>query len=101
VDLLKDLKNYSIHHKHEVYNIQIFDKNCNGESICGFFWGGYLSGCYDENVGEPDVIKALFEIEMGRYEIKYNSQDPKAITQKAEEPITPQDVMRTEGTVFL
>jgi hypothetical protein len=29
--------------------------------------GGYLNrnGCYDENVGEPDVIKALFEIEMG------------------------------------
>jgi hypothetical protein len=33
-----------------------------------FLLGGYLNrnGCYDENVGEPDVIKALFEIEMGR-----------------------------------
>lgn len=90
---------------YEVYGIpNVFDKHCNGETVCGFFWGGYLNrnGCYDENVGEPDVIKALFEIEMGRYKIKYNSQDPKAITQKkAEEPITPQDaIMRTEGTVF-
>jgi hypothetical protein len=90
---------------YEVYGIpNVFDRNVNGETLCGFFWGGYLNrnNCYDEVTGEPDVIKALFEIETGRYKIKYNSQDPKAITQKkAEEPITPQDaIMRTEGTVF-
>ena len=90
---------------YEVYGIpNVFDRNVNGETLCGFFWGGYLNrnNCYDETIGEPDVIKALFEIETGRYKIKYNSQDPKAITQKkAEEPITPQDaIMRTEGTVF-
>jgi hypothetical protein len=24
--------------QHEVYNLYKCDKNCNGESICGFFW---------------------------------------------------------------
>lgn len=90
---------------YEIYGIpNVFDKNATGDRICGFFWGGYMNrnSCYDENIGEPDVIKALIEIELGRFKIKYNSQDPNAITQKkAEEPITPQEaIMRTEGTVF-
>ena len=44
----------------------------------------------------------MVEILKDRYIVKYNSQDPNAITQKkAEEPITPQEaVMRTEGTLF-
>ncbi len=60
------------------------------------------NGCYDEHLGEPDVIKALVQILEARYKIKYSSSDPSAITQKkAEEPITPQEaIMRTEGTVF-
>jgi len=90
---------------YEIYGIpNVFDRNSNQDTKCGFFWGGYLNrnGCYDENLGEPDVIKALIEIFLGRYKIKYSSSDPSAITQKkAEEPITPQEaIMRTEGTVF-
>lgn len=90
---------------YEIYGIpNVFDKNANGDTLCGFFWGGYLNrnGCYDENTGEPDVIKALIQILQNRYKIKYSSADPNAITQKkAEEPITPQEaIMRTEGTVF-
>jgi hypothetical protein len=90
---------------YEIYGISnVFDKNTKGDTKCGFFWGGYLNrnGCYDEECGEPDVIKALLQILINRYKIKYNSQDPNAITQKkAEEPITPQEaIMRTEGTVF-
>ncbi len=90
---------------YEIYGVKnVFDKNSNGDTLCGFFWGGYLNrnGCYDEECGEPDVIKALIQILTNRYKIKYNSQDPNAITQKkAEEPITPQEaIMRTEGTVF-
>lgn len=90
---------------YEIYGISnVFDKNTKGDTSCGFFWGGYLNrnGCYDEECGEPDVIKALLQILTNRYKIKYNSQDPNAITQKkAEEPITPQEaIMRTEGTVF-
>lgn len=90
---------------YEIFGIpNVFDKNAKGDTNCGFFWGGYLNrnGCYDEECGEPDVIKALLQILTNRYKIKYNSQDPNAITQKkAEEPITPQEaIMRTEGTVF-
>lgn len=95
-------------YKPNAYNIygipNVFDKNANGENECGFFWGAYLNRneCYDESVGEPDVIKALVEILLDRHEVKYNSSDARAITQKkAEEPITPQEaIMRTEGTVF-
>ena len=90
---------------YEIFGIpNVFDKNTKGDTTCGFFWGGYLNrnGCYDEECGEPDVIKALLQILTNRYKIKYNSQDPNAITQKkAEEPVTPQEaIMRTEGTVF-
>lgn len=90
------------------YNIyglpNVFDKNATGDVECGFFWGSYLNrkDCYEDDNGEPDVIKALIEILEDRFEVKYNSTDPLAITQKkAEEPITPQEaIMRTEGTLF-
>lgn len=92
----------------DAYNIygipNVFDKNTNGESNCGFFWGAYLNRneCYDQNNGEPDVIKSLIEILLDRHEVKYGSSDSSAITQKkAEEPITPQEaVMRIDGTIF-
>jgi hypothetical protein len=90
------------------YNIyalpNVYDKNTNGGTDCGFFWGCYMNrnGCYDENVGEPDIIKSLLEVLSNRRFIRYNSTDPSAITQAmAEEPIVPQEaVMRTEGTIF-
>jgi len=90
------------------YNIHsvpnVYDKNADGSTQCGFFWGCYMNRnlCYDDNVGEPDVIKALIEVCSDRYVVKYNSSDARAITQKkAEEPVTPQEaIMRTEGTVF-
>lgn len=90
---------------YNIYGIpNVFDKNANGDTLCGFFWGAYMNrkNCYDEEIGEPDVIKALIEILLDRHLVKYSSTDPSAITQKkAEECITPQDaIMRTEGTVF-
>lgn len=90
---------------YNIYGVpNVFDKNTNGETECGFFWGGYMNRnlCYDLETGEPDVIKALIEICTERYKVKYSSSDANAITQKkAEEPITPQEaIMRTEGTVF-
>lgn len=92
----------------EAYNVygipNVFDKNATGDTLCGFFWGAYMNrkNCYDEEIGEPDIIKALIEILLDRHLVKYSSTDPSAITQKkAEECITPQDaIMRTEGTVF-
>lgn len=90
------------------YNIfgvpNVYDRNNDGNTVCGFFWGCYLNRnlCYDVETGEPDVIKALLEVCLDRHTVKYNSSDSRAITQKkAEEPVTPQEaIMRTEGTVF-
>lgn len=90
---------------YNIYGIpNVFDKNTDGSTECGFFWGSYLNRnlCYDKETGEPDVIKSLKEICLDRFKVKYSSSDARAITQKkAEEPITPQEaIMRTEGTVF-
>src|SRR5574344_1469196 len=88
-----------------IYGIpNVFDKNSDGNVECGFFWPAYINraNCYDENIGESDVIKALIEILQDRFLVKYNSSDPLAITQKkSEEPITPAEaVMQTSGTIF-
>jgi len=90
---------------YNIYGIpNVFDKNTNGETLCGFFWGAYLNRarCYDLVNGEPDVIKALVEILENRFIIKYNASDPSVITQTlAEEPLVPSEaVMRTSGTIF-
>ena len=90
---------------YNIYGIpNVFDKNSDGSSNCGFFWGAYLSrnSCYDLTIGEPNVTKALFEILIERAKIRASASDSKTITQNiAEEPITPQEaVMRIEGTVF-
>jgi len=89
---------------YNIYGIpNVFDKNADGKSKCGFFWGAYLNraNCYDDN-GNPDVIKALYQLIVERVKIKYNSSDVKALTQrKAEKPITPDECMlRVGGTVF-
>ncbi len=95
-------------YKPGAYNIygvpNVYDRNTEGDTNCGFFWGSYMNRnkCYEEVNGEPDVIKALIEICQERFKIKYGSSDALALTQKkAEQPVTPQEaVMRTEGTVF-
>ena len=92
----------------DAYNIygilNVFDKNSDGSTTCGFFWGAYLNRGMSntkEN-GEPDVIGALIQVLLERKKVADASNDPKALTQKrAESPITPQEaVMRTEGTIF-
>lgn len=92
----------------DTYNIyglpNVFDKNSNGQSKCGFFWGAYLNRnkCYDLKTGEPNVTKAIIEVLLDRFKVKNGLGGSKAITQKrAEEPFTPQDaIMRVEGTIF-
>jgi len=90
---------------YNIYGIpNVFDKNVNGETLCGFFWGSYMNRekCFDLKTGESDVVKALIEVLNERYIIKYNSVDPQVITQRiAEKCITPSEaVMRTSGTIF-
>lgn len=89
------------------YNIQkvfnIYDKEGQGRRSFTYFFPGYLNRaeCYDEN-GNSDVTKALMEILLDRYKVKYNSTNINAITKRiAEIPITPQEaILRTQGNIF-
>ena len=77
----------------------VFDKYNQGKPYFVFFFPGYVNrkGCYNEN-GVSDVIKALIEILMNRYRVKYNSTDPNTIIKTiAEVPITPADAIVKTG----
>lgn len=89
------------------YNIKgvpnVYDKEGQGRRKFTYFYPGYLNraDCYDED-GNSDVIKAILEILMDRYKVKYNSTDINAITKRiAEIPITPQEaIQRSRGNIF-
>lgn len=89
------------------YNMQaipnIYDKEGQGRKYFVYFFPGYINrkGCYDNN-GNSDVTKALLEILMNRYTVKYNSTDINAISKTISEvPITPQEaIIRTSGSIF-
>lgn len=81
----------------------VFDKYNQGKPYFVFFFPGYVNrkGCYNEN-GVSDVIKALIEILMNRYRVKYNSTDPNTIIKTiAEVPITPAEaIVKTSVNMF-
>lgn len=89
------------------YNIQnvpnVYDKTGEGRRDFTYFFPGYLnrSQCYDKD-GNSDVIKALIEILLDRYKVKYNSTDINAITKRiAEIPVTPQEaILKSRGNIF-
>lgn len=77
----------------------VFDKYNQGKPYFVFFFPGYVNrkGCYNEN-GVSDVIKALIEILINRYRVKYNSTDPNTIIKTiAEVPITPAEAIVKTG----
>lgn len=77
----------------------VYDKFNQGKPYFVFFFPGYVNrkGCYNKN-GVSDVIKALIEILMNRYRVKYNSTDPNTIIKTiAEVPITPAEAIVKTG----
>lgn len=77
----------------------VFDKFNQGRPYFVFFFPGYINrkGCYNHD-GVSDVIKALIEILMNRYRVKYNSTDPNTIIKTiAEIPITPAEAIVKTG----
>lgn len=77
----------------------VFDKNNQGQKEFVFFFPGYVNrkGCYNED-GVSDVIKAILEILMNRYRVKYNSTDSNTIIKTvAEVPITPAEAIVKTG----
>ena len=97
-ELMYNPKGYN---RQEIPNI--YDKEGQGKRYFSYFFPGYLNrkGCYDKD-GNSDVVKALLEILMNRYTVKYNSTDLNAITKTISEiPITPQEaIIRVQGNIF-
>lgn len=88
---------------YRVYSLpNMFDKNA-AKSVCAMFMPDYLNraDCYDQD-GNSDVVRAVKEVAERRYEIKYGSSDPDAVTiAKAEEPWTPQEATaRVSHSIF-
>lgn len=91
----------------EGYNIQaipnVYDKLSQGKSSFGFFFPSYINrqGCYNRD-GVSDVIKALLEILVKRYDAKYKTNDPKTIIRVvAEMPITPAEAtIKVDANMF-
>jgi len=81
----------------------VYDKEGQGRKYFTMFFGGYLNRaeCYNDD-GVSNVTKALLEILLDRYKVKYNSTDINAITKRISEiPITPQEaILRTRGNCF-
>lgn len=77
----------------------VYDKYNQGKPYFVFFFPGYVNrkGCYNKD-GVSDVIKALIEILINRYRVKYNSTDPNTIIKTiAEVPITPAEAIVKTG----
>ena len=90
----------------EGYNIypikNVFDKPKQGRPTFGFFFPSYVNrkGCYDEN-GNSDVIKALIQILMKRYEAKYSADPKSVLSVLAEMPITPAEaIIKVKAAYF-
>ena len=81
----------------------VYDKEGQGRKEFTMFFPAYMnrSGCMDED-GNSDVTKALLEILIDRYTVKYNSTDINAITKRISQyPITPQEaIVRSHGSIF-
>lgn len=89
---------------YNMYPIQnVYDLDVSEDSTCSFFFGAYLNrkGYYDKN-GNSDVIGATIAVVKDRLVVKYNSNDPNALSQrKAEAPMVPQEaVMRIGQSMF-
>lgn len=90
----------------EAYNIlslpNVYDKKGQGKSTFGYFFPSYINraGCYNKD-GVSDVVKALIEILMARYNAKFSS-DPKTVLRViAEDPITPAEaIIKVKAAYF-
>lgn len=87
-----------------IYAIKnIYDKQKQGNAEFGYFFPAYVNrkGCYNKD-GVSDVVKALVQILMARYNAKYNSTDPNQVLRLiAEMPITPAEaIIKVKNAFF-
>lgn len=90
----------------EAYNIlalpNVYDKPKQGKPTFGYFFPSYVNraGCYNED-GVSDVVKALVEILMARYNAKFSSDPKTVLTVIAEDPITPAEaIIKVKAAYF-
>lgn len=81
----------------------VYDKVGQGKRDFVYFYPAYINrnGCYNKD-GISDVTKALLEVLINRYNVKYNTTDSNLIIKTiAEHPVVPQEaIMRTQGSMF-
>lgn len=81
----------------------VYDKEGQGRKEFTIFYPAYMNraGCMDKD-GNSDVTKALLELLVDRYNVKYNSTDINSITKRVSQyPITPQEaIIRSRGSIF-
>lgn len=81
----------------------VYDKPKQGKPTFGYFFPSYLNrkGCYNHD-GVSDVVKALTQILLARYNSKYNSSDPNQVLRLiAEMPITPAEaIIKVKNAFF-
>lgn len=91
----------------KAFNMQpipnVYDKVGQGKREFVYFYPAYINrnGCYNKD-GISDVTKALLEVLINRYNVKYNTTDSNLIIKTiAEHPVVPQEaIMRTQGSMF-
>lgn len=89
------------------YNMQalpnVYDKEGQGRKEFTIFYPAYLNRaeCMDKD-GNSNVTKALLELLIDRYNVKYNSTDINSITKRISQyPITPQEaIIRSHLSIF-
>lgn len=81
----------------------VYDKVGQGKREFVYFYPAYINrnGCYDKD-GVSNVTKAILEVLINRYNVKYNTTDSNLIIKTiAEHPIVPQEaILRTQGSMF-
>lgn len=87
-----------------IYAIKnVYDKPKQGKPTFGYFFPSYLNrkGCYNHD-GVSDVVEALRQILMARYNAKHNSSDPNQVLRLiAEMPITPAEaIIKVKNAFF-
>lgn len=81
----------------------VFDKHNQGRKEFTFFFPSYLNRAraYDKD-GNSNVVKAIIEILLDRYNTKYGSSDTNTLTRRiAEYPIVPQEaIVSIKASIF-
>lgn len=89
---------------YHIYNVEnVYDKHGQGKKRFGYFFPSYVNrkGCMNKD-GVSDVVKALKQILMNRYNAKYKSADPNTVIRViAEMPVTPAEaIIKVKSTSF-